>query len=149
MTDKTCTIDNCHKPVKSKGWCSMHLGRWMRHGDPHTKLNKHPETLPRGRTVQHRLMDRMTVCCGCWLWIGAKDRNGYGLFGGTTASRAAYEAFVGPVPDDLDVDHLCRQRDCINPAHLQLITHAENLRRRSLSPAEHLALGQTQRQDAP
>jgi len=45
------------------------------------------------------------------------------------AHRASYEAFVGPIPDGLDLDHLCRNKPCINPAHLEPVTRAENLRR--------------------
>ena len=68
---------------------------------------------------------------GCWEWVG--HGTDYGVFygGGTIASshRFAYEAWVGPIPDGLDLDHLCYNTRCVNPAHLEPVTHLENVRR--------------------
>lgn len=70
---------------------------------------------------------------GCWLWSGSSHSSGYGQFSVAAhperAHRHAYETLVGPVPDGLELDHLCRVRCCVNPAHLEPVTHAENLRR--------------------
>jgi len=67
---------------------------------------------------------------GCWLWIAGVNPLGYGQFwwsGRTvTAHRFAYEREVGPIPDGLELDHLCRTRCCVNPAHLEPVTHREN-----------------------
>ncbi len=76
----------------------------------------------------------------CWLWTGAitpVDRGGYGIWGAKidgrfltqSAHRAAYIALVGPVPIGLQLDHLCRTRRCVNPAHLEPVTPKENIRR--------------------
>jgi hypothetical protein len=69
----------------------------------------------------------------CWRWVAALDRHGYGAFrfrGKTArAHRAAYEIVEGPIPDGLELDHLCRTPACVNPAHLEPVTHAENVRR--------------------
>ena len=70
---------------------------------------------------------------GCWMWSGPVDRVGYGSIQrrGITmrAHRAVYEDLVGPVPAGLELDHLCRNKACVNPAHLEPVTHSENLRR--------------------
>ena len=70
---------------------------------------------------------------GCWEWLAGKDPSGYGSvrWEGRTrgAHRVAYEVLVGPVPDGLELDHLCRNRACINPAHLEPVTRRENVRR--------------------
>jgi hypothetical protein len=69
---------------------------------------------------------------GCWLFLGFVDRAGYGQvkFRGRTtpAHRAYFEVFSGPI-DGEDVEHLCRNRCCVNPAHLEVVTHRENTRR--------------------
>ena len=73
---------------------------------------------------------------GCWEWTAAIDDNGYGRASVDGrmkyAHRIAYEAFVGPIPAGLQIDHLCRTRHCVNPAHLEPVTNAENQRRAAL-----------------
>lgn len=69
---------------------------------------------------------------GCWLWTGPTTRNGYGVWsvGPGKSQRAAhrigYEHFVGTIPDGLQLDHLCRTRNCVNPEHLEPVTASEN-----------------------
>jgi hypothetical protein len=73
----------------------------------------------------------------CWLWTGYLDPAGYGGFSpgtrksmpGVRAHRWAYQDVRGPIPDDLPLDHLCRVRSCVNPAHLDPVTIGENCRR--------------------
>lgn len=69
----------------------------------------------------------------CWLWTAHIDPSGYGRlkFGGQVgyAHTLAYELLVGPVPHGLELDHRCRVRHCCNPAHLEPVTHTENIRR--------------------
>lgn len=69
---------------------------------------------------------------GCWLWTASLNTNGYGQInsGGRgrplLAHRVAYELVIGPIPDGLPLDHLCRVHSCVNPAHLEPVTNREN-----------------------
>lgn len=71
---------------------------------------------------------------GCWIYTGQHDRYGYGKHrapGGVWVAphRVAYEALVGPIPEGLVIDHLCRVRDCVNPDHLEPVTSRVNTMR--------------------
>ena len=76
---------------------------------------------------------------GCWKWLGSKYRNGYGKLGktGVMAHRIAYELTRGEVPKDMCLDHLCKQRDCINPDHLEIVTLTENVMRGESQAAQN------------
>lgn len=86
-----------------------------------------------------RFWDKVAPCpmSGCWLWTAYIDPRGYGRIRMVTnkgkasrpAHRVAYEALVGSIPEGLGLDHLCRTRCCVNPAHLEPVTNAENTRR--------------------
>ncbi|KKN14744.1 hypothetical protein LCGC14_0992970 [marine sediment metagenome] len=72
----------------------------------------------------------------CWLWLGYIDGKGYGEFWVKTvdkrhmgAYRFAYELLVGPVPVGLEIDHLCRNHACVNPTHMEAVTHRINMLR--------------------
>lgn len=77
------------------------------------------------------------VGTGCWEWTGGKTgfpRGGYGYFTATRGIRGgahiyAYRLLIGDVPDGLQLDHLCRNKVCVNPYHLETVTNAENVRR--------------------
>ena len=77
---------------------------------------------------------------GCWLWTGVRNNHGYGQISVqfddrwpnvrmAYAHRVVYELEVGPIPEGLVLDHLCRTPACVNPSHLEPVTQAENLRR--------------------
>jgi len=70
----------------------------------------------------------------CWVWAASKYSDGYGQFGVSPkhqigSHRFAYNYWVGPIPDGLELDHLCRVRECCNPEHLEPVTHKVNMLR--------------------
>jgi hypothetical protein len=72
---------------------------------------------------------------GCWMWTGAKagSNTKYGVYSFPDRQRYihryAYEFYVGPIPAELEIDHLCKKVLCLNPEHLEVVTHQENMRR--------------------
>lgn len=78
---------------------------------------------------------------GCWNWTGAITSSGYGNFAinrvATVAHRLSYKWIIGEVDGGLDLDHLCRNRRCVNPAHLEPVSRSINLLRGDTIPAEH------------
>lgn len=71
---------------------------------------------------------------GCWLWTAHRNAKGYGCYGVGSyetrlSHRVAFQALLGLVPDGLELDHRCKVRCCCNPAHLEPVSHAENVRR--------------------
>lgn len=97
-------------------------------------------------SVEQRFWPKVERSESCWRWLGALNQSGYGRIslGGrgspmARAHRVAYELLVGTIPDGLDLDHLCRNRWCVNPAHLEPVTRRENLLRGETIPASNQA----------
>lgn len=69
----------------------------------------------------------------CWEWTSYRDKDGYGMFclrrAGRRAHCVAWTIEHGQIPDGLEIDHLCRNRACVRPSHMELVTHRENLLR--------------------
>lgn len=137
QTQSICSVPGCERRLIARGWCEMHYHRWARHGSTD---NPRPiiqacfwAKVDRGGPVPaHR-----PELGACWLWTGAQ-KNGYGRFTirrrPVYAHRFAYELLVGPIPQGLELDHLCRVTTCINPSHLEPVTHRKNVLR-GISPA--------------
>lgn len=125
----TCSIPWCDKTgLIRRGWCTKHYQRWLKYGNP--LMAK----FERGGDPVARFWGYVSKGTGCWEWRGKIDKStGYGRFkmGGKspTAHRLSYEWSVGPIPDGLVIDHLCRNRRCVNPAHLEPVTQQVNVLR--------------------
>lgn len=125
---KTCTLDRCTEKHYSLGLCATHYSR-MRHKGT---------TEEPWMNWEDRFWRNVEKTDDCWTWKGKPGKNGYGRFTrlGTThlAHRFAYEHIRNTsIPDEMTIDHLCRNRMCVNPDHMELTTRAENGRRGSVA----------------
>jgi hypothetical protein len=124
----TCSVRDCARTAPFiRGMCRFHYHRWWRTG----RTDR--------RTAQERFFGFVEITpTDCWAWKGATDHLGYARFhasaGVQLAHRLAYEWFVGPIPAGLEIDHVCRNRRCVNPAHLEAVTHRENVLRGASAP---------------
>lgn len=78
------------------------------------------------RFNQKFIIDPMT---NCWNWIAGKNKKGYGKFSftsGQLAHRFSYQYFIGPIPQDYEINHKCRTKSCVNPEHLEALTSEEH-----------------------
>lgn len=126
MGDRTCTVDGCERAYKAKGLCTTHYKRVVAHGSTDLPLITREARFWAKVVVGHPL--------GCWVWVGARHPLGYGNFNAgnytyEAAHRWAYRHLMGDIPDGLHLDHLCRNPPCVNPDHLEPVTHLENVRR--------------------
>lgn len=126
---KTCSIEDCGKKIFARGWCTTHYSRWRKHGntDGGGRRYTDPGTAFRERTTQ--------ADNGCLEWTGSKNVQGYGTMktGGRVmlAHRVAWELANGPIPEGLQIDHICRNRACVNVDHLRVATRKQNLENHS------------------
>jgi len=97
---------------------------------------EHTPPAPRSMFERFWTKVREDPTSGCWVWVGYRVPLGYGCFnsGGRRgpmiyAHRYTYRQLAGPIPSWLEIDHLCRNPACVNPAHLELVTHQENILR--------------------
>lgn len=134
LMTRLCCVPGCGQTHCAHGLCTSHYNSWKRNG-------VYGAPLRHGRDVAYRFWTKVDkngpmVLTGspCWIWHGRRDKAGYGLFKDCAvrqgrAHRVAYELEVGPIPDGKHLDHLCRNKPCVNPLHLDVVTNAENIRR--------------------
>lgn len=129
-----CSVDDCGLPTIARGLCQTHYWR-ARHDKPLAE-----PIAAYGRPFEERVEERIRrEPNGCWVWTGTVNLWGYGIIqppkginetGHTiTVHRWMYEKYVGPIPPRYQIDHLCLNKLCVNYAHLEAVTQAENLRR--------------------
>lgn len=130
-----CSVGGCGRNQLCRGYCNMHYTRFMATGDPGPAEPLKWVTEQDGDDVVSRIMERTVIKESCILWTGYKLHNGYGTIHWRgkewVVHRAMWTAKVGPIPtdDDWTLDHLCRNRNCVNIAHLEVVTRTENSRR--------------------
>jgi hypothetical protein len=132
----TCTIEGCERKYYGRGLCKAHYQwHWKRGTLPPERL-KDPATQLEMRTIP-------VPESGCFLWVGPLNSMGYGRMAHSQyAHRAAYELAHGPIPKGMHVCHKCDVPSCVNPDHLFLGTHQENMadsarKGRAKQPAFH------------
>ena len=121
-----CSIEGCDGLRVKRGWCSMHYQRWRKHGDANYDRAAHLIAAVPAR-FWAKVERRGT---GCWHWLGSINDSGYGVLGVgrriVRAHRLSWEIHCGSIPDGMQVDHICRNRECINPDHLRLASPKQN-----------------------
>lgn len=133
MKNEPCSIKNCPATVTvARGWCSKHYATWKRHGTP-TGGREYSKGKPIEPII--RFLEKIIIEGDCWIWTAAR-RGAYGQFwpGGdrgtklVKAHRWSFEYYTkSTIPNDKEVCHKCDQPLCVNPEHLWLGTHLDNL----------------------
>ena len=115
-----CSFPGCEKPYRNKNYCAGHL-RLLRNGMSLRPL-----------TAEARFWSFVDKTDTCWFWTKRTQR-GYGRFktkaGDKLAHRVAWELVNGPILPGVSLDHLCRNKHCVRPEHLEITTFAENTKR--------------------
>lgn len=131
LSPRICEIDGCGQAREcSRRWCDKHLARVRRHGDPH--FSKSPLMHASMAEKLAAFIPKGLPADQCWPWTGSLALSGYGVVvvrnRKILAHRASYEAHHGKkIPAGLEIDHVCRNLPCVNPAHLRTATHAQNM----------------------
>ncbi len=127
-----CSVVGCQRYVYRSRRCFRHL-RQLGPDTNHDRKRRSPMERFWSHVDKNGPLWNGTPC---WVWTGAVDGGGYGHFGLPSGHRGgylvkthrfAYETLVGPIPSGLELDHLCRNHACANPAHLEAVTRQVNV----------------------
>lgn len=122
MTVTSCSTENCTKSVDSRGMCHACYERARRNGLISITIIK--DDVLRFYSKVKKTDD------GCWIWVGSSWDGGYGRMSvkgkSVLAHRFSYSLLVGEIPEGKQLDHLCRNRGCVNPEHLEPVSAQEN-----------------------
>lgn len=147
MDYSVCCIKGCEKKSVALGLCVNHWRRNKKYGSP-VAVKSH-SGLMRGLSVQQRFDRQVKKSGGCWLWAAATDKNGYGIFRATVAGvehkrahRASWALSTGQVLAAGDIIcHKCDNPRCVNPEHLFVGTHLDNMRDKIAKGRARVAVG--------
>lgn len=122
-----CSVNDCAREARSKGMCNRHYENVRRYG----------YAKPRRDWTVNETLDEIgwdETPSGCWEWRGSRNEHGYGLLTltrkgvtGARVHRLMHERYVGEIPEGLSVRHKCDNPPCVNPAHLEIGTHQQNM----------------------
>ncbi len=132
---RVCTVDGCEDKHSARGYCPTHYNRFRATGTtdptrPASIVHPLPFLLSEEERagLQERILGRVsTVDSECWL--ARRPYEIMGFRGAKCLHRLAFEAWNGGIPEGMEVDHLCCDPKCVNPEHLEAVTHGENIRR--------------------
>jgi len=115
---KPCSFADCLRPHLARGYCRNHYHQMRNRGE-----------IPR-RTAEDRFWPKVNKTAGCWEWTSTLSPTGYGSFhlakSNRPAHRVSWEMANGPIPDGINMDHICHNRKCVNPGHLRFATQKQN-----------------------
>ena len=151
---KICSVEGCDRVKSAKGLCNMHYQRkikgyrGIRNGSYIVGGSSKPVSYKSDIEIltYNLLLDDLD---GCWLWQGTVGIGGYGRFKASLPGvsseyrphRLSYILFIGDIPTGLVIDHLCEEKLCVNPFHLEAVSNAENVRRYFANKAWRESIG--------
>jgi hypothetical protein len=142
-----CCIKDCEKPVIALGLCVNHWRRNRKYGSP-IALKSHSGMF-QGMPTEERFYRQVRKTDGCWLWMGGRDKDGYGIFrgevGGVMFSRShrfSYAMATGDLLVGRQALHSCDNPSCVNPDHLSSGTNMDNMLDKAQKGRAHVPFGE-------